>query len=80
MSTHRRMWINQPSTLQPDHHQHGRFVITDEGYPGNSNKFVMCLFPTGPVKSGFVSRLSLSPGWPETYRDQQGRYWDAVTG
>lgn len=79
MSTHRRMWINQPSTLHRDHPQHGRFVITDESYPGNSDKLVMCLFPTGLAESGFVSRCSLSPGWPEVYRDQQSRYWDDGT-
>jgi hypothetical protein len=61
---HRRMWINQPSTLQPDHSQHGRFVITDETYSG---KFVMCLYLNGDAYSGFVSRLSLSPGWPAYY-------------
>lgn len=72
---HRRMWINQPSKLQPLADQHGRYVITDDTYSGNTDEYVMCLYVNGPVTSGFVPRLALSAGWPSNYRGLQHN-WD----
>lgn len=57
-----RMWINQPSTLQPDHKLHGRNVLADDKNdytPG----YVIIYFVDGSVESQVIARLSLSKGW-----------------
>ena len=53
-----RAWINQPSTLQPDHKDHGKrcIVVNDNG-----EQFVRIYFTEGPVLSRMIDRLSLSP-------------------
>lgn len=51
-----RMWINQPSDLQPYHKWHGQNILfdslTQRGY-----------FLDGPVTSLHITGRELSPGW-----------------
>ena len=62
MSTNkpRRMWINQPSTLQPFHKWHGVRVLAVHDYDNTWQAF----FLSGPVYSMQVLAQALSPGWP----------------
>ena len=59
------MWINQPSTLQPDHHHHGKLVLAN---PQKDEKVT----DVYPVKGNTISMrvfvMSLSDGWPEHLR------------
>lgn len=55
-----RMFFNQPSTLQPDHHLHGVNVLVDLS---RDRPVARVYFLEGPVVSGEYSRLSLSHGW-----------------
>lgn len=52
----KRMWINQPSTLQTYHKYHGKNVLFDE-------KQMRVYFTKGPVISMEINKLSLSEGW-----------------
>ncbi len=67
-----RMWINQPSTLQPDHQYHGRNVLVpdqpgrDVNRPGTqwpTGRILRVWFTEGPVIDTEVFQSSLSPGW-----------------
>lgn len=55
-----RYWINQPSTIQPDHAFHGQTVIA----PRNLNDFegdtVTVYFARGDIHSVIVFKRSLS--------------------
>ena len=57
-NTMKRMWVNQPSTLQPLHHLHGQNVLYDEK-KGDiwflSGSLISQQIPTNP--------LPLSHGW-----------------
>lgn len=55
----RRMWINQPSTLQPLHRMHGVNVLAVEEYKGTMRVY----FLSGDVVSQQVFTRCLSPGW-----------------
>lgn len=55
----RRMWINQPSTIQPLHHLHGLNVLAYEEHPGAWRCFPL----HGDVVSFQALSLCLSPGW-----------------
>lgn len=55
-----RMWINQPSTLQPFHHLHGCRVLATHEYDDTWRIY----FLQGDVISQQISKLALSPGWP----------------
>lgn len=59
MSRLKRMWINQPSTLQPLHHLHGTNVLAhiEEGV-GTTIYFL-----SGEVVSMMVRNNVLSKGW-----------------
>jgi hypothetical protein len=66
MKSLRRMWVNQPSTLQPEHEHHGKNVLVMEEngklvevYPG----IVYVWFTSGPIESQKMFTLSLSEGW-----------------
>jgi hypothetical protein len=52
-----RMWINQPSTLQPHHNLHGKrcIAILEEG-----ERFVRVCFTDGPIHSMMMDRVCLS--------------------
>lgn len=54
-----RMWVNQPSTLQPLHTLHGTNVLA---HPEHGDTWRI-YFTTGPVISQQAPRLALSPGW-----------------
>lgn len=56
-----RKWINQPSTLQPMHEQHGTLVLVMQEDKGMSTIY----FLSGPSISTYVSTSYLSNGWPE---------------
>jgi hypothetical protein len=58
----RRMWINQPSTSQPEHGLHGCNVLA---VPEVDGEYFTVYFLTGPIVSTRVSKLSLSEGWKE---------------
>jgi hypothetical protein len=62
-----RMWINQPSTLQPYHKYHGRRVLTVppviESIKGSQFDFITVYFTEGVEVSMEVFLLALSKGW-----------------
>ncbi len=51
-----RAWINQPSTLQPDHDLHGRYCIVAD----TKEPYVKIYFTEGPVHSRMIARLAIS--------------------
>lgn len=55
-----RMWINQPSTLQPYHAYHGRRVLAHLV----DGDYARAYFTDGPVVSMRVAHNALSEGWP----------------
>lgn len=57
----RRMWINQPSTLQPYHALHGTHVLA----LGETDRTCRVYFLSGPVISQHVDCGALSAGWPD---------------
>ena len=57
-----RMWINQPSTLQPYHNLHGVRVLAIHEYDSTWQIY----FLSGDVISQQIDRLALSDGWPPT--------------
>jgi hypothetical protein len=56
-----RMWVNQPSGLQPEHHLHGTRVLAL--LPKDKGGIVRVYFLDGPVQSQNMSSLALSKGW-----------------
>ena len=57
----KRMWVNQPSTLQPHHDQHGTNVLAYEEYPGSW----VVYFLDGSTISQQMLGTALSEGWQE---------------
>jgi len=55
----RRMWIDQPSTLQPLHKLHGTNVLVVD----DTDKCYRAYFLSGDVVSQQVPKLALSEGW-----------------
>ena len=60
----KRMWINQPSTLQNYHELHGVNVLA-EFVDGEHCYAVRVYFLSGPVVSQVVTVGCLSEGWKE---------------
>lgn len=56
----KRMWINQPSTLQKFHHLHGVNVLASKT---NSLDFTTIYFLSGDVISMRIPYFWLSSGW-----------------
>ena len=56
----KRMWIDQPSSLQPLHHLNGTNVLA---MPFDHNGFAYIYFLSGDVVSMRAHRLWLSAGW-----------------
>lgn len=54
-----RMWINQPSTLQPLHHLHGTNVLAAHEYGSTWRVY----FLAGNAVSMQVPHATLSKGW-----------------
>ncbi len=59
-----RMWINQPSTSQPNHPLHGVRVLAVQEDDDTARVY----FLKGPVVSQQISTAYLSDGWPPTSR------------
>ena len=59
-TTMKRMWINQPSTLQSLHHLHGVRVLACP----DTDRVDRAYFLSGDVVSMQVPREALSEGWP----------------
>lgn len=57
----RRMWVNQPSTLQPNHDLHGTRVLAAHEYDDTMRIW----FLSGPMVSQQILRSALSEGWPD---------------
>jgi hypothetical protein len=57
----KRMWINQPSTLQPFHKLHGARVLVEDPVVG----FRRIWFTSGDVISMELPTMVLSEGWPQ---------------
>lgn len=60
-----RMWINQPSTLQPYHELHGVNVLAAPEYDDTYRVY----FLSGPIESMQLFRSCLSVGWNPTNRE-----------
>ena len=56
----KRMWINQPSTLQAHHFLHGTKVLAQHEYDDT----IRIYFLSGNVVHQQVDRSALSDGWP----------------
>ena len=63
-ATIKRMWVNQPSTLQPYHQFHGRRVLADLSDKTFEHS-VSVYWLEGPVENQQMLKSSLSDGWPE---------------
>lgn len=63
----RRMWINQPSTLDSLHHLHGMRVLAFREYGETYRAYLL----SGLTESMQVPSLALSDGWPDPV--QRGR-------
>jgi len=59
-----RVWINAPSTLQPDHKEHGRCVLADLSQAVDGGGVVIH-YLEGPVMTRQILESSLSLGWPD---------------
>lgn len=57
-----RMWINQPSTLQPLHRLHGVRVLAGP----DTDETMRAYFLEGDVIDMQIVRQALSAGWPDT--------------
>jgi hypothetical protein len=60
----RRMWINQPSTLQPLHHLHAVRVLAAP----DTDACARAYFLSGDTISMQVPHDALSEGWPASSR------------
>lgn len=56
-----RYWINQPSTLEPNHDLHGALVLA----PLRLKEINTVYFTSGKIISGRYPKNILSKGWPE---------------
>ena len=57
----KRMWVNQPSTLQPLHELHGTCVLACP----DTDRTKRAYFLSGDVIDMQIPRKALSEGWPE---------------
>jgi hypothetical protein len=55
-----RMWVNQPSTLQQYHNEHGKNVLADMTMEGD---WCIVYFTEGDVHSMEMYKIALSKGW-----------------
>ncbi|MBD9544298.1 hypothetical protein IB276_33165 [Ensifer sp. ENS04] len=69
--TMQRMWINQPSTLQPLHHLHGTRVLGQH----ESATVTRIYFLSGDVISQQAPREALSEGWPARKTSEPSLYY-----
>lgn len=71
MDNFKRMWINQPSTLQPLHKLNGINVLADTQDNEHSGKSIRIYFLNGEVVSQLAPKLSLSPGWIKEHKNDK---------
>lgn len=64
----KRMWFDQPSTLQPLHRLHGVDVLACP----DTDSTMRAYFLSGDVISMQVPRETLSDGWPASSRSTDG--------
>lgn len=57
-----RMFVNQPSSLQPHHNLHGARVLAVAETESSHRVY----FTEGPIISMVMTKLALSKGWPKT--------------
>jgi hypothetical protein len=57
----RRMFVNQPSSLQPHHDLHGARVLAI----AETETHYRVYFTEGSVISMMMTKLALSEGWPK---------------
>jgi len=62
----KRMWINQPSTLQQYHAMHGTRVLAEHEY-GDTYRI---WFLDGPIESQQLPGRALLIGWPKERRSR----------
>lgn len=72
----KRMWINQPSTLQPLHAYHGTNVLA-QPYDGDRMEV---FFVSGETVSLITSRTTLSDGWVTEQPTTQDEVIEVVVG
>lgn len=60
MNKIKRMWVNQPSTLQPYNHLHGTNVLATEEVWHETTRIY---FLEGSVISQQIATIALDPGW-----------------
>jgi hypothetical protein len=63
----RRVWVNQPSSLQPLHHLHGTLLLAVPDGPDHLRGY----FLSGSVVSLRVPRMAASDGWPAHLTDKE---------
>lgn len=61
MKTMKRMWINQPSTLQTHHKLHAKNILADIG--SKANGYIRVYFVAGEIISQQIEYRALSRGW-----------------
>lgn len=66
MKTLKRMWVNQPSTLQPLHELHGTNVLAYE----ESENMTCSYFLHGHIISQQIPKICLSNGWNDGRNDE----------
>ena len=59
----KRMWIDQPSTLQPYHELNGTNVLAVFARANEKMTTYVIYFLSGPVVSQEIDGLALSKGW-----------------
>ena len=78
MKSLKRMWINQPSTIQFAHELHGKNVLVDIEDQRDGD-FVIVYFTEGDATSARVPRIALSQGWIESKPNEaQSQMLDAA--
>lgn len=63
----KRMWINQPSCLQPLHKLHGYNVIADMD---SDDRSATVYFTEGEIISMIIPKIWLSNGWKYLDKNQ----------
>lgn len=62
MTNIKRMWVNQPSTQQQYHSQHGTKVLAEI----TNDEIIDVYFLSGAIIGQKMHKIALSQGWNET--------------
>lgn len=71
----KRMWVNQPSTIQPYHDLNGLRVLAHHEYGDTWRVY----FLAGPIVSQQIHQSALSGGWPATTAATPNDYQQILT-